>query len=129
MKADERGSARGGHEGPVAGFIAGERQRAQRFPIQTAVRYRTAGTGEWREGAMLNISKSGVLFSTEHPVWPNTPVDLAFSLPAVRGRELAAQVMCNGLIARAIADPASARVTALAARITRYRFVRRNESH
>ena len=123
-RADKRPFARGRHGGPVARFNAGERQRAQRFPIQTALRYRTAGRGEWREGTMLNISKSGVLFSTEHPVWPNTPVDLAFSLPAVRSRELPAQVVCNGLIARAISDPDSARVTALAARITRYRFVR-----
>jgi hypothetical protein len=105
-------------------FTAGERQRAQRFPIQTGLRYRRVGEGEWRQGTMVNISESGVLFETDHAAWPNTAVEMRFSLCTGISIDLPARVMCCGLIARAVSEPGSARVTALAARITKFEFVR-----
>ncbi|HEY6273350.1 MAG TPA: PilZ domain-containing protein [Terriglobales bacterium] len=105
-------------------FTAGERQRAQRFRIQTLLRYRRTGEGEWRQGTIVNISESGVLFETDHSAWPNTAVEMMFSLCTGISGELAAQVVCHGLIARAVSEPGSARVTALAARITKFHFVR-----
>lgn len=115
-------------EGPKRGEMGrlsvGERQRAQRFTIQTALRYRKVGEAEWRAGTMVNISKSGVLFETEHSTWPNTEVEMWFNLPPVGGSEPSAQVMCHGVIARVVSEAGSAMVRGLAARITRYRFVR-----
>ncbi|HEY6272590.1 MAG TPA: PilZ domain-containing protein [Terriglobales bacterium] len=105
-------------------FTAVQRQRAQRFPIQTLLRYRRRGEGEWRQGTMVNISESGVLFETEHSAWPNTEVEMGFSLCTGISGEAAAKVVCHGSIARAVCEPGSARVTALAARITKFHFVR-----
>lgn len=109
-------------------FKAGERQRAQRFPIETALRYRRVGEGEWRQGTIVNISESGVLFETDHSIWPNTAVEMRFNLCLGVSSELAAQVVCQGLIARAISELGSARVTALAAKITKFHFVRRGQA-
>lgn len=105
-------------------FTADERLRAQRFAIQTGMRYRRVGEGEWRQGTMVNISESGVLFKTDHAAWPKTAVEMRFSLCTGISSELPARVVCRGLIARAVSEPGSARVTALAARITKFQFVR-----
>jgi PilZ domain len=105
-------------------FKAGERQRAQRFPIQTALRYRRVGEGEWRQGTMINISESGVLFETDHSAWPNTALEIRFNLCLGVSGEVAAHVVCQGLIARVVSEPGGARATALAVRITKFDFVR-----
>jgi len=105
-------------------LIAREQQRAQRFPIQTQLFYRRTGDGEWRQGTMVNISESGVLFETDHSAWPNTEVEMRFSLCTGISGEKLAQVVCHGSIARAISEPGSVRVTALAARITKFHFMR-----
>ena len=101
-----------------------EEQRAQRFPIQTLLRYRRADEGEWREGTMVNISESGVLFETDQSVWPDTEIEMRFSLCTGGSGEKLAEVVCHGLIARAVSEPGSTRVKALAARITKFHFQR-----
>jgi PilZ domain len=105
-----------------------ERQRAQRFPIQAVLSYRRVGEAEWRQGMMVNISESGVLFETDHSAWPKTAVEMRFSLGLGLSATLAAQVVCYGFIVRAITEPVSARVKALAARITKFHFVRPRQS-
>src|SRR5215472_1721152 len=101
-----------------------EQQRAQRFAIQTALRYRRVGEAEWRQATMVNISESGVLFETDHAAWPNSAVEMRFSLGAGVSSGWAAQVVCFGMIVRVIGKPGSVRVSALAARITKFHFVR-----
>ncbi|HTS05648.1 MAG TPA: PilZ domain-containing protein [Candidatus Eisenbacteria bacterium] len=103
---------------------ASERQRAQRFAIRTVLRYRRVGEAEWRQGTMVNISESGVLFETDHAAWPNSTVEIRFNLGAVNSGNWAAQVVCYGVIVRALSKPGSARVSGLAARITKFHFVR-----
>ena len=105
-------------------FDGGKRKRAQRFPIQTELCYRKVGEEEWRQATMVNISESGVLFETDHSAWLNTAVEMRFSLGLGKPAAWAAQVVCQGSIARAITEPGSVRVKALAARITRFHFVR-----
>jgi hypothetical protein len=123
--ADDRRLVSGNQpESAMPRFSAAERKRAQRFPIQTVLRYRRVGGGEWRQGTMVNISESGVLFETDHRVWPNTAVEMRFNLGLGRPSAWAAQVVCQGLIARAITEPGSTRVKALAAKITKFHFVR-----
>jgi hypothetical protein len=102
----------------------GGRKRAQRFAIQTALYYRKVGEEEWRQATMVNISESGVLFETAHAGWPKTAVEMRFSLGLGSEGASAAQAVCQGLIARAITEPGSARVKALAAKITKFHFVR-----
>jgi hypothetical protein len=105
-------------------FSGGRRERAQRFPIQTVLCYRKVGEEEWRQATMINISESGVLFETDHAAWPRTVLEMKFSLGLGKTSASAAQVVCQGLIARAITEAGSARVKALAARITKFHFVR-----
>lgn len=105
-------------------FPATEQQRAHRFAIQTALHYRRVGEAEWRQGTMMNISESGVLFETDRAAWPNSPVEMRFSLGTGNSGGWAAQVVCYGVISRAISEPGSTRVSALAARITKFHFVR-----
>jgi PilZ domain len=105
-------------------FPASEQQRAQRFAIHTVLRYRKVGEAEWRQGTVVNISESGVLFETDHAAWPKTAVEMRFSLGLGLSGRLAAQVVCYGLIVRSVTEAASVRVTALAARITKFHFVR-----
>jgi hypothetical protein len=103
---------------------AGEQKRAQRFRIQTVLWYRKLGDEEWRQGTILNISESGVLFETGHAVWPNTAVEMRFNLGLGKADGWETQAMCQGLIARAVTEPGSARVKALAVKITKFHFVR-----
>jgi len=107
-------------EPAVRQLSSGDQQRAQRYPIQTRLRYRTTGNGEWHEGRTVNISESGVLFQTDHLAWSNTKVEMVFSLPT----EPVAQVACRGVIARTVSEPGSPLPTALAARITKFRLAR-----
>jgi hypothetical protein len=43
------------------------RARAARYPIDAPVAYRAAGGG-WLEGRSMNVSGSGLLFQTPHPI-------------------------------------------------------------
>ncbi len=109
-------------------FPASEQQRAQRFAIQTTLRYRRVGEAEWRQGTMVNISESGVLFETDRAAWPNSAVEMRFSLGPGSVGGWGAQVVCYGVIVRAISEPGSVRVRALAARITKFHFVRSGQA-
>lgn len=108
----------------VRRLTSGERQRAQRFAIHTPLRYRMAGEGEWGQGMIVNISESGVLFRTGQRVGTNPGVEMRFSLSTGISGEAAVQVVCRGVIARTVSETGSTAVTAQAARITKFHFVR-----
>jgi hypothetical protein len=101
-----------------------EGQRAQRFAIHTRVLYRTTHGDSWHEGRMVNISESGVLFQADQAEPLNCAIDLRFSLPKAMTGEPAVQVACRGVIARVVSSPGSEGAMGLAARITKFHFVR-----
>jgi len=71
---------------------------------------------------MVNISKSGVLFETDHSVaWLKTALEMRFAQGPDAG---SLGSVCYGLIVRAVTKPGSVPVTALAVRITKFHFVR-----
>jgi hypothetical protein len=75
--------------------------RAPRFPLRIALRYRSSNDPHWRDGQTENISRSGVLFRTEHPMPPQTPIEIVLALPAeIAGTEAAATVICRGRVVR-----------------------------
>ena len=75
--------------------------RAPRYPLRIKLRYRQAGDPEWREGRTENISRSGVLFRTDHLMPLQTPIEMLLALPAeVVGGEDAATVICRGRVVR-----------------------------
>jgi hypothetical protein len=73
---------------------------------------------------MVNISESGVLFRIDQKVPSIKEIEMEFSLPADVAGEVAAQVACRGVIIRTVSWPGSAEPTGLAARITKFQFVR-----
>lgn len=93
-------------------------ERATRFPIRAALRYRLRGERIWRQGVTENISTSGVLFRTDQTLSPGTLLDISFTLPMDAAGAPGAKVACHGVIVRAVEQ------TLYAARISRSRLLR-----
>ena len=94
--------------------------RATRYPIQIAMRYRSPGSRQWREGRTENISRSGVLFRTDHLMPLQTPIEMLFALPVdVEGQN--ATVICRGRVVR-MEGTADDMQPAVAATISGYRL-------
>ena len=75
--------------------------RAPRYPLRIPLRYRQSGEQLWHEGRTENISRSGVLFRTDHLMPLQTPIEMLLALPAeVGGGEDAATVICRGRVVR-----------------------------
>ncbi len=100
------------------------RERAPRFALQLPLRYRAQDELRWHEGKIENISRSGVLFRGEHPIEPDTPVEVSFFMPATVPNESPAEVICLGLIVRTVQTSSTATLSAFAASILEYRFIR-----
>jgi hypothetical protein len=72
--------------------------RAERFPLEFRVKYRPVGTEPWIEGVTKNISRSGVLFSTEHVFDIDTPIEIDIALRS--GPAAGSDLVCHGRIVR-----------------------------
>lgn len=98
--------------------------RAQRYAIDTLLRYRVRGEREWREGVMENISISGVLLRTTQPLEADTILEMRFLLPVELEGECAAEVICRGSVIRSEEDTDPDGNIKVAARIIHSRFLR-----
>jgi PilZ domain len=75
--------------------------RAPRYRLRIPLRYRPSGDHQWRDGDTENISRSGVLFRTDHLMPPQTAIEMLLALPAeVGGSDESATVICRGRIVR-----------------------------
>jgi hypothetical protein len=72
-----------------------------------------------------NISRSGVLFRAPDVVEESTPLDMHFALPLQVSGDAAPVVVCRGVVVRAVHPESPDVLPAVAATISRYRFVRR----
>jgi len=97
--------------------------RAPRFPMRLSLRYRAVDAAEWLNATTENVSASGVLFVTDRPEVPGTPVEMSLLMPRKIFRKLASRVLCRGCIVRTVAATTGGRA-AMAATIARYQFVR-----
>ncbi len=104
-----------GREGP---------KRAPRFTIRTSLIYRATGQTSWSQGKIENISRSGLLFRGEHPLEPNTGVEMRFVLPVEVLGESAAEVVCEGTVVRSAPASVTETLHTVAATIREYCFVR-----
>jgi PilZ domain len=98
--------------------------RAQRFSIQTPLRYRESGDSTWQEGETVNISRTGVLFRTQRTIASRTPLELSFELPIEVASLSGATVICQGEVVRTVMPPTSDDAAAVAARILEYQLAR-----
>jgi len=80
-----------------------ERRRSSRFPIEREVRYKTlnqrteilAGNGK-----TLNISSSGVLFTSDHDLPVGTRLEVSISWPAQLNEKCLLNLVARGRITR-----------------------------
>ena len=80
-----------------------DRRHSDRFPIEREVRYRVLnkrGGEEAGDGRTLNISSSGVLFTTEHVLLPGRRLEVAISWPAQLNNKTALKLVARGRVVR-----------------------------
>jgi len=96
--------------------------RAERFPIQTALRFRVSGVTEWIEGKTINISSTGILFSTPTTMQPDTMLEMQIIFPPEITGGNPANVICTGPIVRTVPAASANSHGTQAAAILRYRL-------
>ena len=81
-----------------------ERRSADRFPIEREVRYRILnkrnGGGEVGTGKTINISSTGVLFTTDQILVPGKLIELSISWPAQLDNKCQLKLVARGRVAR-----------------------------
>jgi PAS domain S-box-containing protein len=100
----------------------GQPTRAQRFQLHLPLRYRRVGEQQWHNGKTENISRSGMLFTTEELLQPNIQLDINLVLPAEIAGLSATEVVCRGEVVRTVEANDKTLTPALAARILQYHF-------
>ena len=80
-----------------------DRRRSDRFAIEREIRFRALnkrGGEEAGEGKTLNMSSSGVLFTTPQILRPGRRIELAISWPAQLNNKCALKLVARGRIVR-----------------------------
>jgi len=80
-----------------------DRRHSDRFPIEREVRYRVMnkrGNDEAGEGKTINISSSGVLFTSQHLLLPGRRMELSISWPAQLNDKCALKLVARGRVIR-----------------------------
>jgi hypothetical protein len=80
-----------------------DRRHSDRFPIEREVRYRILSkrsAEEIGDGKTVNISSSGVLFTSEHTLLPGRRLEVAISWPAQLNNKCALKLVARGRIVR-----------------------------
>ncbi len=96
-------------------------ERAPRIAVHLSMRYRSVGATRWREGQIENISRSGVLFWTEHLLAVDTRLEMSFVLPL---GDRQPGIVCRGHVVRTVLPKDREAPPGLAATISTYHFVR-----
>ena len=80
-----------------------DRRHSDRFPIERDVKFRILnkrGGDEAGEGKTLNISSSGVLFTSEHMLLPGRRLELDISWPVQLNNQVALKLVARGRVVR-----------------------------
>src|SRR3984957_13856604 len=83
--------------------LPSDRRHSDRFPIERDVRFRVMskrGGEEAGDGKTLNISSSGVLFTTDQILLPGRRLQLSISWPAQLNNKCALKLVARGRIVR-----------------------------
>jgi c-di-GMP-binding flagellar brake protein YcgR len=82
---------------------ATERRKSSRFPIEREIRYKTLNQRTELQtgvGKTLNISSSGVLFTSEHDMPLGTRLEVAISWPAQLNDKCLLNLVARGRVTR-----------------------------
>jgi hypothetical protein len=74
--------------------------RARRLKLETALRYRVNSTSTWYEGAIENLSQTGVLFHGPQQLPVNALVEMVFEMPEEISGQKNRNVLCQGRVMR-----------------------------
>jgi hypothetical protein len=80
-----------------------ERRRSQRYPIERELRYRAVSRRKGKEvgkGKTINISSSGVLFTSDEALRPGERMELSISWPVRLDNKYALQLVARGKVVR-----------------------------
>jgi hypothetical protein len=80
-----------------------DRRHSDRFPIEREVRYRVLSkrsAEEAGDGKTINISSSGVLFTSEHLLLPGRRLEISISWPAQLNNQCALKLVARGRVVR-----------------------------
>ncbi len=94
---------------PDARYIGKDRRSKKRFDIERDVRYKLLFGNHMAEtgaGRSLNISSSGIHFSTDTALMPGLPVELSLSWPALLNDSCPMKLMIFGCVVRSNATSA-----------------------
>jgi len=83
--------------------VQADRRNSDRFPIEREVRFRVMnkrGGEETGDGRTLNISSSGVLFTTEQMLLPGRRLEVSINWPAQLNNKCALRLVARGRIVR-----------------------------
>jgi len=122
------GVKRGGEDGGVPRNETRVLPRAERFAIETTIRYRNIGQNIWYEGKTENISGSGVLFRGKNLVALKARVEMVFALPNRGPGAYGANVRCLGQIVRKAPPVGTGGATGLVATIEEYHLMHAEEA-
>ena len=99
--------------------------RANRFPIAAKLEFRPNGEGEWFDGEVENVSRSGILFRANRVLPLHSAIEMRFPLSLMNGGSSSASeasVYCRGRIVRQSSGAGNGPLQA--ATIREYRIVR-----
>jgi len=99
-------------------------ERARRFALHLPVYFRVPHSPTWLEGMTENISYTGVLLLSTHPVVPDTSLELRLQLAVGPKLNNASEIRCKGAVVRVEQRNAPETPVALAVSISDYRIVR-----
>ncbi len=87
----------------LANKPSSERRAADRFPIEREVRYKVLSKKSADEGGLgktVNISSTGVLFTTEKLLIPGRRLEVAINWPAQLNAKCSLRLVARGRIVR-----------------------------
>jgi hypothetical protein len=83
--------------------LPSDRRHSDRFPIEREIRFRILnkrGGEETGDGKTLNISSSGVLFTSEHMLLPGRRLELSISWPVQLNDLVPLKLVARGRVVR-----------------------------
>ena len=81
----------------------GERRKSSRFPIERAVLYKSLGRNPEAadgKGQTINMSSTGVLFSTNQELTPGRRIEISISWPAQLNDTCPLKLVAKGRVVR-----------------------------
>jgi hypothetical protein len=94
---------KGSDRSRVSSASQSERRGSSRFPIEQGLRYRVLNKRSNQEsgvGTTINMSSSGILFSSEHALPPGRNIEIDVDWPAQLNNSTALKLVARGKVTR-----------------------------